>query len=426
MKGKQILCALLCVLALTNAVPAARAAEVQAGVAAGKVVINGRAIDNSSAEYPLLVYRDITYFPMTFHLCRFLGLTTEWDALSRTLTITRTGGAGDYVPDTGHSGRSGSVSATRVDYPVVVNDEGIDNSAAKYPLLNYGGVTYFPLTWAFAVDSFGWDYRWDAENGLRIDSSGGTPYVTPPIVNPANPPISTGELSEAEIINGIMRAWSPSVWSSSPASLTVDLTGEWSLEAVREAIGEALREHVRDTDRTLTDVAISYTFQLPANPRAGDVLTVPYTASYEGAPVLLPSGRTFTPSGSAEEATASVRLGPGWAGRPDAGFQAGRELYQKLEACTRIPILTAVSGSEGYYDLSPAILEAVNANLQAAGLPYRVGSMSTGSYVNPYWTKPGYSQDIQFTVSFSPTDENAPADRGLEITAGCVLLTVEK
>ena len=68
----------------------------------------------------------------------------------------------------------------------------------------------------------------------------------------------------------------------------------------------------------------------------------------------------------------------------------------------------------------------MNANLQAAGLPYRVGSMSTGSYVNPYWTKPGYSQDIQFTVSFSPTDENAPADSGLDITAVCVLLTVEK
>ena len=232
MKGKQILCALLCVLALTNAVPAARAAEVQAGVAAGKVVINGRAIDNSSAEYPLLVYRDITYFPMTFHLCRFLGLTTEWDAPSRTLIITRTGEAGDYVPDTGHSGRRGSVSATRVDYPVVVNDEGIDNSAAKYPLLNYSGVTYFPLTWAFAVDSFGWDYRWDAENGLRIDSSGGTPYVTPPIVNPANPPISTGERTDGEMINSASRAWSSAAWGSSPEELTVE-TEDWSLEGIK-------------------------------------------------------------------------------------------------------------------------------------------------------------------------------------------------
>ena len=265
MKGKQILCALLCVLALTSAVPAARAAEVQAGVAAGKVGINGRAINNSSAEYPLLVYRDITYFPMTFHLCRFLGLTTEWDAPSRTLIITRTGEAGDYVPDTGHSGRSGSVSATRVDYPVMVNDEGIDNSAAKYPLLNYSGVTYFPLTWAFAVDSFGWDYRWDAENGLRIDSSGGTPYVTPPIVNPANPPISTGERTDGEMINSASRAWSSAAWGSSPEELTVE-TEDWSLEGIKKAIGAGLEAHVRGTllEGRLTEVALSGSFQLPA------------------------------------------------------------------------------------------------------------------------------------------------------------------
>ena len=67
----------------------------------------------------------------------------------------------------------------------------------------------------------------------------------------------------------------------------------------------------------------------------------------------------------------------------------------------------------------------MNANLDAAGLPYRAGSMSIGSYVNPYWTKPGYSQTLEYTVGFSPKEEYAPADPFFEVTAQCTLLTVE-
>ena len=427
MRRKWFLCALLGTLLLSELVPAAQAAGLRASIATGRVALNGQAIDNAAAEYPLLVYKDITYLPMTFHLCRFLGLATEWDEYSRTLAITRTGGTGEYVPDTGHSRRSGGVSVTPVDYPVIVNDEKIDNSTARWPLFNYGGVTYFPLTWAFAVDDFGWDYHWNAESGLEIDSAGGTPYVTPPIVNPANPPISTGELSEGELINAASRAWVTAAWGSCPEDLTVELTGEWTLETIKSAIGKGLGEHVKGTllEGRLTEVSIPYTFQFPAAMRAGDVLKVPYTASYRGNEIVLPSGRSFVPSSSSEEATATVRLGQGWQGAADIGFQAGQELYKRLAECAKIADLTAVSGSEGYYDAASAILAAVNANLDAAGLPYRAGSMSIGSYVNPYWTKPGYSQTLEYTVGFSPKEEYAPADPFFEVTAQCTLLTVE-
>lgn len=32
-------------------------------------------------------------------------------------------------------------------------------------------MTYFPLTFRYAYESFGWGYQWDAENGLRIDTT---------------------------------------------------------------------------------------------------------------------------------------------------------------------------------------------------------------------------------------------------------------
>ena len=65
------------------------ARSVTATVAAGAVTLNGQAVDNAAARYPLLVYQDITYVPMTWDLCRFLGLETRWDGETRTLCVRR-------------------------------------------------------------------------------------------------------------------------------------------------------------------------------------------------------------------------------------------------------------------------------------------------------------------------------------------------
>ena len=42
------------------------------------MVLNDQVYDNQHARYPLLVYKDVTYFPMTYQLTRSLGLVTEW------------------------------------------------------------------------------------------------------------------------------------------------------------------------------------------------------------------------------------------------------------------------------------------------------------------------------------------------------------
>ena len=171
MKLRRLLCALVSCLLLAGLTPAALAAErLTASIAAGPVTLNGQAVDSTAAQYPMLLYSNITYFPMTYHLCRFLGLETNWDNDTRTLSITQTGERGPYVPDTGHPKKSGRVSVTRVDYPVEVNGVPIDNREAAYPLFNCGGVTYFPMTFDY-TRAFGWACQWDVENGLRIDSS---------------------------------------------------------------------------------------------------------------------------------------------------------------------------------------------------------------------------------------------------------------
>lgn len=143
------------------------------------VTLNGLRIDNTYSKYPLIVYKDITYFPMTYHGSRFMHLKANW-----------------YEPAQIHPGvlfvgYTNQNDNTWVDYPankqnnltdtamiseiqIAVNtldrDKFIDNSTEEYPLLNFRGITYFPLTWHFAVDEFGWEYYFDMQTGLTINS----------------------------------------------------------------------------------------------------------------------------------------------------------------------------------------------------------------------------------------------------------------
>lgn len=42
------------------------------------VKLNDQTVDNRNREYPLIVYKDITYFPMTWFDSRYLGLENRW------------------------------------------------------------------------------------------------------------------------------------------------------------------------------------------------------------------------------------------------------------------------------------------------------------------------------------------------------------
>lgn len=166
---QSLLAIACCVTVALSAIPTAEAA-MRASVVTGKVTLNGQVIDNKTAKYPLLIYSNITYFPMTYHLSRFMGVSADWNGGSKTLDITAGGARTAYAAETGKK-QSGSVSVTLPSYKISVNGAQINNKEEKYPIFNYNGITYFPLTWAYAVDSFGWSYQWDAENGLRIDTA---------------------------------------------------------------------------------------------------------------------------------------------------------------------------------------------------------------------------------------------------------------
>lgn len=134
------------------------------------VTLNGQKIESANREYPLLVYRDITYFPMTYYDCRFLGLSTDWDGNSRTLGISKENIGGMYRDYASMEANKKSQTVELCRFGIVINGKVIRNIAEQYPLVTFRGVTYFPLTWRFAHDEFGWEYSYTDKDGLVINS----------------------------------------------------------------------------------------------------------------------------------------------------------------------------------------------------------------------------------------------------------------
>ena len=171
--------------------------QVNVNLPAFPVTLNGITFDQTQLQYPLLVYKDITYVAMTYHDARLLGLKTDWtvenglvieklDVVPEALAAQQA-----YVPYISDSTNAADYTAVRPAFAITVNGKSIDNSQEEYPLLVFRDVTYFPLTWRFAVDEFGWNYTFDAENGLNI-APVPTPAVTEDALSPGTSVISSG------------------------------------------------------------------------------------------------------------------------------------------------------------------------------------------------------------------------------------------
>lgn len=169
---------LLVCMIITSATFPSSAAEKNVSITLPtfKVTLNGTIVNNNKAQYPLIVYKGITYFPMTYYDSRFLGVETDWDNATG-LTVKFTDVKGDYHPASQASQNKSSGVAQIADFAITVNGKKIDNTTEEYPLLNFRDITYFPMTWRFCVTEFGWDYNYTNEKGLVI-SSGNTSYKT--------------------------------------------------------------------------------------------------------------------------------------------------------------------------------------------------------------------------------------------------------
>jgi len=87
----------------------------------------------------------------------FLGLETILDD-NTGLKINVSEEFNGYT-DNNLADNKSNYTATVIRFPVEISNKIIDYSNEEYPILLFRNVTYFPLTRKFAVDEFGWDYK---------------------------------------------------------------------------------------------------------------------------------------------------------------------------------------------------------------------------------------------------------------------------
>lgn len=136
------------------------------------VHVNGQKIDNQISKYPVFVYKDITYFPMTWNYTQALGLSISWNAntglfISKDKSIPYL----DRVElDTGgYQVLGAQASAIYPTFNIFINGTWLNNGAESYPLLTYNEITYFPMTWKFAVEELGLTIKLDEKDGFFIE-----------------------------------------------------------------------------------------------------------------------------------------------------------------------------------------------------------------------------------------------------------------
>ena len=133
------------------------------------ITINGHVIDNETRKYPFLVYKGITYFPMTYYDSRVLGLETSWSR-ENGLEIKKENVTSSYKADVLSKKNSKSYQASIRQGTLKLNEKIINNEKEDYPFLTLNQITYFPLTWRIAHDELGWSYEWNNQKGLAITS----------------------------------------------------------------------------------------------------------------------------------------------------------------------------------------------------------------------------------------------------------------
>jgi len=152
--------------------------EVSVEVPEFNVSLNGEVIDSDHSIYPIFVYKDLTYFPMTSDFVKGLGLKLHF-AENTGIEINKGSVSAFNQEFLSHSIQDKTFEASLVPFSIHINGKLIDNNNEPYPLLFYKDITYFPMTWRFAHDEFGLEYQFSNTSGLAINGLKGSVSLYP-------------------------------------------------------------------------------------------------------------------------------------------------------------------------------------------------------------------------------------------------------
>ncbi|WP_242972855.1 hypothetical protein [Anaeromicrobium sediminis] len=149
--------------------PTVNSNEVKVTLVNYPVQINGVTIDNSKQKYPIISYNNITYLPLTWNNGQALGFRPKWREESKSLHIYLEETEGkleqELLKEETNSSEK-SYTCEKVDFDVYI-DYYLVSGDSEYPVLNYKGIIYLPLT-SDNVTKLGISFVWSNEEGIKI------------------------------------------------------------------------------------------------------------------------------------------------------------------------------------------------------------------------------------------------------------------
>ncbi|MHC1747856.1 MAG: hypothetical protein AB9856_05620 [Cellulosilyticaceae bacterium] len=198
---KRIIVSLLIILLLPlNSFAASK--SIQVTLPKYPITINGMKVDNDCRQYPFIVYKGVTYLPLTYYDSRALGIETvltEADGL----TLDKTGISGGYRDHRGNQKNRNSQVASLPSFLIKINGKVIANNQQPYPILMLRKIAYLPITTDVAKNQLGIDYQFSEKTGLQLKSSGlQIKEIKLPIV--LDKPYELGDTSDFMVAKGYL------------------------------------------------------------------------------------------------------------------------------------------------------------------------------------------------------------------------------
>lgn len=126
---------------------------------------NYKANDMMFCKYPMILYKDITYVPLTYYNCVLLGLDISVKENIIILEKATFDCPKEYLKDQLDK-KAEDKLIMRIS-PFELNIQGIEYSDEEYPALFYKDIVYLPLTWNVVNNIMQWDYGF-SEKGIEL------------------------------------------------------------------------------------------------------------------------------------------------------------------------------------------------------------------------------------------------------------------
>ncbi len=119
-------------------------------------------------EYPMIAYKGITYFPLTYYNCNLIGVTLELRDGQAFINKADFTEPMPYFSDQSDEAPDNPLYAQKAPFTVNVNGAVYDD--VNYPFLFYKNIVYLPLTWTVVHDIMGWSYYFgDWSDTVRVE-----------------------------------------------------------------------------------------------------------------------------------------------------------------------------------------------------------------------------------------------------------------